>query len=243
MLNKTIIIPVWNEEETIASVIEEVLEEEYLNFLNFLNNTCVIIVDDGSDDRTGEILEEISKTTSQLQIIHIKHGGKDSALWSGIIASQTEWIGVMDSDKQNVPKNFEDLFKVAENEKADAVWGIRSCRKDGLIKIISSFCGRAIKKSLLKKCVVQDCGCGIFVARKQFLIEIIKACPKPYGQLHCHLPELIEAQKGKVIETEVHHRKRKEGTAKFGVFNRLIPGLFSLIQAKNIIKRIKRLNR
>ena len=54
LLNKTIIIPVWNEEETIASVIEEVLNEK------FLNETRVIIVDDGSEDRTGEILEEIS---------------------------------------------------------------------------------------------------------------------------------------------------------------------------------------
>ncbi len=231
MLNKTIIIPVWNEEETIASVIEEVLKEKYLNFLN---NTYIIIVDDGSDDRTVEILEKISKA-GRLCYIYNEHGGKDAALWSGIIAAQTEWIGVMDSDRQNVPKDFKNLFVKAENEKADAVWGIRSCRKDGLIKRISSFCGRVIKKFLLKKCVVQDCGCGIFVARKRFLIKIIKECPKPYGQLHCHLPELIVAQGGKVIETVVRHRKRKEGTAKFGVFNRIVSGLVSLIQAKKLL--------
>lgn len=233
MLNNTIIIPVWNEEKIIKLSIEEVLNTEVLT------DGRIIVVDDGSTDETAEILKEIAEENKRLFIIYNKHGGKDFALWAGINFAETEWIGIMDGDMQNVPEDFEYLFRKIEDEKADAIWGIRTNRKDTWVRQMASFFGGSIKKCLLKNCVVQDCGCGIFVARRNFLAEIVKVCPKPYGQLHCHFPELIEAQGGKVIEMEVQHRNRKSGKEKFGVFNRIIPGFVSLIQASKIKRKLQ----
>jgi len=229
----TIIIPVWNEEKTIKNVVEEVLN------VVFLNKAQIIVVDDGSSDNTAKIVREIETEKQQLSLIKISHSGKDIALWHGIKASDTEWVGVMDGDMQNVPEDFERLFDKAATEKADAVWGIRVQRRDTTIKRLASFGGRSVKKIMFGKRAVKDCGCGIFIAQRCFLNKIIKNCAKPYGQLHCHLPELIEAQGGKITEVEVQHRRRKDGKEKFGVINRLIPGFVSLTQADRIKQKLQ----
>jgi glycosyltransferase involved in cell wall biosynthesis len=170
----------------------------------------------------------------------MKHRGKDMVLWSGIADTKTEWIGVMDGDGQYYFEDFEKLFEFTVEQNADAVWGIRSNRNDTFFRLASSIAGKWMKKILLGNTIVKDTGCGLFIARTSFLKHITKLCPLPYGQVHCQLPELITMLGGTVVETAIKHRARLCGKAKYGMLNRLLPGLFSLWQTRYLLRHYKK---
>jgi len=230
----TVLIPAWNERECIVAVLDE------FETTPSLAGVKLLVVDDGSTDGTGPLLDEYARSHPRMKALHVPHGGKDRALWAGFMAVTTEWTGMMDGDGQYDPKDFPELLHEASIRKADAVWGIRSRRHDHALRFISSSIGRITKRLMLGSRKVRDTGCGIWIARSRYLQPIPATCADPAGQVHCHIPELITAQGGVVEETDIVHRSRHAGQAKFGALNRIVPGLKSLSQAAAARRLLRR---
>ena len=223
----TILIPVWNEEGPVRPVVEEILQATPPDFR-------VLIMNDGSSDATPALIDQLAASHDRVSVLHLPHQGKDHALWAGIRAANTEWLGMTDGDGQYDPLDFQRLMDTALAGNADAVWGVRERRQDTRFRLVISRAGRWFKKAILGSSAVTDSGCGIWVARRRFLLPIANASHAPAGQIHCHLADLMVAQGAAVREMIIHHRARITGTAKYGMFNRLIPGLRSLLQANEV---------
>lgn len=221
----TVLIPAWNEKDCISSVLQEFEGPPGLAAVRLL------VVDDGSTDGTGAVLDEYHRAHPGMEALHVPHGGKDRALWAGFGAIRTEWTGMMDGDGQYDPNDFPRLMARAAEAGADSVWGVRAHRQDHALRFISSGIGRATKRIALGGQIVRDTGCGIWIARSKYLQPIPGVCTEPAGQVHCHIPELITVQGGRVTELDIAHRSRHGGSAKFGALNRILPGLRSLRQA------------
>ena len=224
--NLTIILPVWNERETVPRVLAELLA------VPRLGRARVLIVDDGSTDGGGVELDAWADREARVRVVHLSHEGKDAALWHAVAKADTEWLCAMDADGQYDPKDIVRLMDHAEGSGADAVWGVRTAREDTALRFVSSTVGRMARRLVLGTTVVHDSGCGLVVARRTFYNWVRVACSRPAGLVHCQLAELIHAQGGKVAELPIAHRPRHGGCAKFGALNRIMPGLRSLLQAR-----------
>jgi dolichol-phosphate mannosyltransferase len=229
----TIIIPVWNEAESIYKVLME------FTLIPEFSNTSIIVVDDGSTDTTNKKINKCCVINKMIKNIHINHSGKDKALWKGVADAKTKWAGVIDGDGQYNPYDFIKLLSRLTELNADAIWGIRINRKDNYLRKLSSYIGKTTMKLFIRQSKLRDPGCGIFIIKKELWHEIINICQNPKGQLHCFLAELVSELNGRVIEFEVEHRKREKGHAKYGINNRFISGLLSLLQACSIRKKIR----
>lgn len=233
----SVLIPVWNEQVAIASVLREWGATPLSRY------TPLFILDDGSTDGTAEIALQIAAGAQLVRVVRLPHGGKDAALWRGIAIVTTDWAAFMDGDGQYDPNDIERLLNYALEVGADAVWGIRATREDTFFRRIASRMGRCLKRVVLKRCIVCDPGCGLFVVRRHFAILAVQSIPVPHGQVHCHLAEIVAACGGTVRQMAILHRKRTAGCAKFAFFNRLIPGWRSLLQAHAVIVQVQQRKR
>ena len=227
----TLVLPVWNERDVIEPVVSEILD------VSALSDAHVCLVDDGSSDGSEEILNRLANRYNSCRVLHIPHGGKDRALWEAFSTVQTEWVGIMDADGQYDPDDIVKML-IEAHGRAEAVWGFRAQRHDNRWRKMISKVGRGMKRLLLGSCTVQDTGCGIWVAETRFVRDLKELLPDPAGQVHCHIPELIRLRGGRIFEHNIHHRTRLGGQAKYGAFNRLLPGLVSIFQARKVLKQL-----
>ena len=232
----TILIPLWNEAEVVAFLLDD------LNAGGLPGNAAVLLLNDGSTDGTAAEIAAWKERhpSARIQSLDLPHGGKDSALWQGFQQVADGWVGMMDGDGQYCPEDFGRLLQKALESGADAVWGIRTTRQDYGWRLLISRIGRQVKRLCLGHCCVSDTGCGVWIARAGHLRNLQRLCPRPAGQVHCHLPEYIQAQGGTVVEMSIRHRARHAGQAKFGALNRILPGLRSLFQARRLIRALSR---
>ena len=121
-LNKlTILIPCYNEEGTLERIVHEVLAANTLDL-----EKEVIIIDDGSSDRSYEIAQDISKKNSNVKIIHSKKNlGKGSAIKKALPESTGDIILIQDADLEYSPKDFPRLIRPIVDKEADVVFGSR----------------------------------------------------------------------------------------------------------------------
>lgn len=120
----TIAIPAYNEEENIAFVVKDSLKKLPLYFKDFE----VVVVDDGSKDKTGEILDKLASKNKNLRVIHQENGGYSKAMWSGIKASQKDYVAYMPADGQFMVDDMRHCFE--EMGDADLILGYRGGRPD-----------------------------------------------------------------------------------------------------------------
>ena len=228
----TVILPVWNEHEVIEPVVEEFLA------VPELSDVRVLLVDDGSTDGSMALLDQLADRHHRCEVLHLPHGGKDRALWAAFSQVKTEWVGIMDADGQYDPH---DIARMLGNftHFGDAVWGVRTQRHDRAWRRFISKVGRFGKSLVLGECAVSDTGCGMWLARTCFVQSLGTLCSAPAGQVHCHIPEFIRAQGGRISEQPITHRDRLGGQAKYGAWNRLIPGIYSLLQARRLTRTIR----
>lgn len=108
----TIIIPVYNVEKYLRECIDSVIAQTY-------KNLEIILVDDGSIDKSGEICDEYSKKDSRIRVIHKKNGGLSDARNVALDIAKGEYIGFIDSDDYIEKDMFETLYKLAEKYHAE----------------------------------------------------------------------------------------------------------------------------
>lgn len=221
----SIVIPIYNESNNIKILLKEIY---FILQDNFLFE--VIIVNDGSNDESKEIIEKLNYENLVL-INNDKNLGQSKSLWIGIKNSKYETIITIDGDLQNDPKDIPmliDYYK--QNNDIDLVGGIRTKRKDNLIKMISSKIANTLRSFIFKDGCI-DTGCSLKVFNKKVFLNF------PYfNGIHRFLPSLYTGYNKKTFFLNVNHRARIAGVSKYGTFNRLYKGVIDIIRVKNIIK-------
>ncbi|HZI51213.1 MAG TPA: glycosyltransferase family 2 protein [Terriglobia bacterium] len=114
----SIVMPAYNEEKTIASVVKRVTEEVPCDFE-------LIIVNDGSSDRTPKIIEELAAVDARIRTLHKKNGGKASALKEGFAMSHGDIVIIQDADLEYDPSEIRHVIQPILDGKADVVFGSR----------------------------------------------------------------------------------------------------------------------
>ncbi|WP_373059790.1 glycosyltransferase [Zunongwangia sp. H14] len=207
----TIIVPLYNEQENLRRVEEEL--DKYLEIAN--KKTCVLFVNDGSTDESLVIIKDICKRNIHFNYISFeKNCGLSAAIKAGIDYAKTPLIGYIDSDLQTDPEDFNVLMDYIEDY--DLVTGHRADRKDSFVKNMSSLIANGIRRSFTHD-GMDDTGCPLKIIKADYA----KRIPMFKG-LHRFLPAMVLLQKGKVIQVPVRHYPRIAGKAKFHLMNRLV---------------------
>ena len=218
----SIIIPVYNEEDNLL-----LLHKNLITVLISLDyNYEIIYVDDGSNDNSFSILEQIAQQNSKAKVIRFTHNhGQTSAIAAGINYAVGDAVIFMDADLQNDPTDIPMLLAKL-NEGYDVVSGWRKDRQDTWLTrtLPSKMANWLISK--ITKVHLHDYGCTLKVYRN----EVLKGY-QLYGEMHRFLPAYAVHVGASIIEVPVKHHPRKFGKSKYGL-ERTIKVLLDLFTVK-----------
>jgi glycosyltransferase involved in cell wall biosynthesis len=207
----TIIIPVYNEQDNLDRV-----HQEMKQFLpKSKKKAKVLFVNDGSKDSSQMLIEEICRDNEEFTFISFeKNAGLSAAIKAGFDYADTPWVGYIDADLQTAPEDFNILIEYAG--EYDLVTGVRSNRKDSFTKNMSSTIANGIRRAFTDD-GMDDTGCPLKIIRT----DMAKKIPM-FNGLHRFLPAMILLQNGKIKQTPVRHFPRIAGVSNFNLWNRLL---------------------
>ena len=230
-MDLTIVIPVFNEVESIGPLLDEIGTQ-----FDAETGYEIIVVDDGSIDGTPAVLQAARQSHPQLRTLrHRECYGQSAAIASGVRAAGKQWIATMDGDGQNDPADILKLFRIMDEMPEDLylVAGYRKRRNDSWLKRVTSRIANAVRSALLHD-KIPDSACGLKIfARATFL-----SLPQ-FDHMHRFLPALVQRQGGKVLSVEVNHRERLRGQSKYGIHNRLWVGIIDMLGVLWLQRRCK----
>ena len=206
----TIIVPVYNEEGNILR-----LEQELASFLKTSRiSSCVLFVNDGSTDASGQLIREVCERNAGFFHIRLaRNGGLSAAMKAGIDVADSEYVGYIDADLQTTPEDFNLLLEHAG--EYEMVMGIRTGRKDSFVKNLSSRIANGFRRAMTHD-GVEDTGCPLKILRTDYARRI-----PFFTGMHRFLPALIQLQNGRVKQIPVRHFPRIAGQSKYHLCNRL----------------------
>jgi len=228
----SIVIPVYNEDESLpelCSWIERVVRENHISYE-------IILVDDGSTDRSWEVIQELRHSNPGIKGIRFQRNyGKSAALNEGFKAAKGEVVITMDADMQDSPDEIPALRKMILEDKYDLVSGWKKVRHDPVSKTLpSKFFNWTTAR--VSKIPLHDFNCGL----KAYRNKVVKSI-EVYGEMHRYIPVIAKwAGFRKVGEKVVQHRARKYGQTKFGGLGRGLKGLLDLASITFVGKYGKR---
>lgn len=221
VMDLSVIIPVKNEAENIAPLVEEIRAalEDFIGYE-------VVFVDDGSEDATPAEVVRLAAEIPQLRLIrHAQCCGQSAAIRTGVRAARADWIATLDGDGQNDPADIPKLWRLgiaASGTPRVLVNGNRKARQDRWSKRWASRIANAIRSRLLGD-DTPDAGCGLKLFRRSLFLDL------PYfDHMHRFLPALVLREGGIVYSVTVNHRLRRKGISKYGVLDRLGVGIVDL---------------
>ena len=221
--NLSIIIPVYNEENSILELYKQI--KESVSFLSQKQSDFhheIIFVNDGSTDNTFKIINEIISNDNNVKLINFyQNKGKSEALDCAFKYSLGEIVITLDGDLQDNPIEFKKLIDQL-NQGVDMVTGWKKNRKDPLTKKIPSKIFNLVLR-ILTNIKIHDFNCGL-KAYKRSVIKNIDI----YGGLHRFIPILAKQKGYSIAEIVVNHRPREFGYSKYGT-SRLFHGFYDLI--------------
>jgi glycosyltransferase involved in cell wall biosynthesis len=219
-MDLSVVIPVYNEEESLPELnewIDRVCKSAGLSFE-------VIFIDDGSTDSSWKIIENICGSNDNVKAIRFRRSyGKAAALHTGFGNPEGNVVITMDSDLQDSPDEIPLLYKMIRDEGYDLVSGWKKKRYDPFIKrVTSKFYNRTARWSSGIK--LHDFNCGL----KAYRSEVVRSI-EVYGEMHRYIPMLAkEAGFTRIGEKIVEHRARKYGITKYGL-DRFVKGYLDLL--------------
>lgn len=217
-MDLSLVIPVKEEEENLPELMKEIVEAITPTGKSFE----VIVIDDGSRDRSWEVLVELSKKYDFLRLFRFQFNcGKADALSLGFSKARGELIATLDGDLQDDPREIPKMMKILD-DGYDLVSGWKVHRHDPWHKTwpsklfnltVSAVCGKRL----------HDFNCGIKLYRSS-VVRFINL----YGDFHRFIPVMAKWQGARVTEMPVVHRARVHGSSKYGV-SRLVSGFLDLL--------------
>jgi len=224
----SLVVPAYNEEESLPALYTRIVES-----LGSRLRWEMIVVDDGSSDRTAERITELAHDDARVRGATLVHNsGQTSATRVGIEMARGALIATLDADLQNDPADLPAM--IASLGDADAVVGYRVVRRDNLLRRLSSRIGNSVRNRLSGD-NIRDTGCSL----KVFRADAIRKIPLFEG-MHRFLPTLLRFHGYRVIEYPVSHRPRVAGQSKYGVLNRAWVAFKDLLAVRWMRKRIVR---
>lgn len=216
----SIVIPLKNEEESLpelSSWIRRVMEEHKFSYE-------IIFIDDGSRDRSWEVLEQIALQDKNVRGIRFRRNyGKSAALHVGFDMAQGDVVITMDADLQDSPDEIPDLFRMIKEEKFDLVSGWKKKRYDPISKTLPTKLFNRVTR-MMSGIKLHDFNCGL----KAYSKDVVKSI-EVYGEMHRYIPVIAKwAGFYRIGEKVVTHRERKYGKSKFG-WERFINGFLDLL--------------
>ena len=230
-MDLSIIVPVFNEEESLPELCEWIAKVMHRNYYSYE----VILVDDGSNDRSWEVIESIHELNNHINGIRFQRNyGKSAALNEGFRCSQGDVVITLDADLQDSPEEIPALRRMILEDGYDLVSGWKKVRHDPLSKTIPSRFFNWVT-SKVSRIRLHDFNCGL----KAYRLNLVKSI-EVYGEMHRYVP-LIAKWAGfrKIGEKVVEHHPRKYGKSKFGM-GRLITGGLDLASIMFVGKYGKR---
>ncbi|MGD2127946.1 MAG: glycosyltransferase family 2 protein [Lysobacterales bacterium] len=230
----SIVIPFYNEEESIPSVCREV-EEVFGG--DFPHSWELVMVDDGSSDRTPELIDRLDREHENFVAVHLDpNSGQSAALEAGFNAARGEYIATLDGDGQNDPRDIPRLLDAMLENGVDMMCGIRARRADNFVRRASSRIANRVRAAFLKDNIT-DVGCSLRVFRRSCLERV-----RFFRNAHRFFPALFIMAGFTVSETPVNHRAREHGASKYGggINSRLWVGIADLYGVYWLRKRFLR---
>lgn len=221
-MNISVVIPLYNEEESLRELYEWIIRVMAGNGFSYE----VIFVDDGSKDDSWKIIEQLAESDSSVHGIRFRRNyGKSPALYCGFAKAKGDVVITMDADLQDSPDEIPELYRMITEDGYDLVSGYKQKRYDPISKTIPTklFNATARKVSGIKN--LHDFNCGL----KAYKHDVVKSI-EVYGEMHRYIPYLAKnAGFSKIGEKVVHHQARKFGKTKFGGLNRFFNGYLDLL--------------
>ena len=227
----SVIAAAYNEEDNIQSFVRQTAQA----LANLGKPWEVIIVNDGSTDRTLEELREMAKTCPQLRIInHRRNFGQTGGWDTAFRCARGEFIATLDADLQNDPADIPGMLELLVRGECDFVNGWRKDRNDPWIRLVSTKIANGFRNWLTKE-TIHDSACGLKVFRRQCVERV-----KMYNGMHRFMPTLAKLEGYRVKEIPVLHHPRTAGKSKYGISNRLFRGLYDSFAVRWMKSRVVR---
>jgi glycosyltransferase involved in cell wall biosynthesis len=216
----SVVIPLFNEEESLPELCEwiaRVMNENHYTYE-------IILVDDGSKDRSWTVVEQLAASNPHIRGISFRRNyGKSAALNEGFKIAQGEVIITMDADLQDSPDEIPDLYRLIREQDFDLISGWKQKRYDPISKTLpTKLFNWATRR--MSGIHLHDFNCGL----KAYRNDVVKSI-EVYGEMHRYIPVIAKSSGfTKIGEKIVQHRARKYGTTKFGL-ERFTNGLLDLM--------------
>ena len=223
----SVIIPLYNEDESLPELSEWI--DRVMKSNNFSYE--IIMVDDGSNDKSWQVINEISAKNNAVKGIKFRRNyGKSAALHTGFSEAKGDVVITMDADLQDSPEEIPELYRMIKSEDFDLVSGWKKKRYDPISKTIPSKLYNRTARALTG-IKLHDFNCGL----KAYKNEVVKSI-EVYGEMHRYIPVIAKkAGYKKIGEKIVQHQERKYGVTKFGL-DRFVKGFLDLLSITFITK-------
>jgi len=220
VVDLSIVIPVYDEEANLP-----LLWEELRGVLDGLGLAFeVVFVDDGSRDRSAEIVRGFREADPRVRLVRLKaNAGETAATDAGFKAVRGAWVVVMDADLQNDPSDIPRLLAYLDRWDAATGWRVKRGEGDGWLRRLSASIANRVRNRLSDE-TVQDSGCTFRAFRRECLRDLVL-----YRGFHRFIPTLLKMRGYRVIEVPVNHRPRRFGRSKYGVWNRAFVAFADLL--------------
>ncbi len=220
----SVVVPIFNEEENVQPLVSAVI-----GALEARSSWELVLVDDGSVDRTAERAEALAVSDPRVRLIRLaRNYGQTPAMQAGFDHARGDIVVTMDGDLQNDPQDIPQLVGKIE-EGFDLVAGYRMRRQDKFLtrKVPSWVANRIIRA--ITKVPIRDNGCSLKAYRRDLLERL-----HLYSDMHRFLPAVATATAGaRIAEVPVRHHPRRHGTSKYGL-SRVLKVLGDLLTIKMI---------
>ena len=227
----SIVIPVYNEVESLPELYEWILKVMRANGYTYE----ILFIDDGSNDNSWQWIEKTASEDKDVKGIRFRRNyGKSAVLHTGFEEAQGDVVITMDSDLQDSPDEIPGLYNMIKEGNYDLVSGWKKKRYDPISKTLPSKLYNATA-SIVTGIKLHDFNCGL----KAYKREVVKSI-EVYGEMHRYIPYMAkQAGFSRIGEMVVKHQARKYGVTKFGL-SRFIYGYLDLMSISFISRFGKR---
>jgi glycosyltransferase involved in cell wall biosynthesis len=219
----SVVIPVYNEEDSLP-----LLWEELRDVLVPLGVTFeVVFVDDGSRDRSAEVIRSFRDADARVRLVRLKaNAGETAATDAGFKTARGRLIVTMDADLQNDPHDIPGMLRHLEQWDAVTGWRVNRRAGDSLVRRVSSHIANRVRNAISEESI-QDSGCTFRAFRRECLRGLTL-----YRGFHRFIPTLLRMRGHRVLEVPVNHRRRRFGHSKYGIGNRVFVTFADLLAVR-----------